>query len=522
MAKQWLKGCTENHQICKLLQGGQIQRDFRPTRLIDVGAGKSPTPRLCLGSDLPNDISYFTLSHCWGTSPIYKLLMSNLSTLKEGIETDQLPKTFRHAFKVTRDLGGRFIWIDSLCIIQDSVEDWRNESSLMTHVYSHGLCNIAASAAQDGSQGLFFERVPFPIKQIHVRPKHGASTLLITEKDSWIEHLPIHRAPLLERGWVFQEQMLSPRTLHFYKEQIFWHCRKQRFCETFPQGDPGIEYGLKWPRDDLKDWVSPLFSSANGNSRKDFLRTWENCVSLYSEASLTYQTDKFVAILGIAKAMQSVIGDRYVAGIWQSQLSFELFWKVNVPGNDPSKEYVAPSWSWASVNAGVSLWGAPSWVEDDIRIVDCHVDLAGEDPFGQLTGGHIIVEGSIAPLLIKPSKMYTRITTFRASFNIPRFSYKSASDERLQWDNNNADTTISHLQSLYVLGSWRKDGLKGLILGKGYDNKFRRYGVINFSFDLRKARLFWQASKYFRRYAETHDVSPLVCAENGKFLVTIY
>jgi hypothetical protein len=137
----------------------------------------------------------------------------------------QLPKTFRQAFKVTRDLGGRFIWIDSLCIIQDSVEDWRNESSLMTHIYSYGLCNIAASAAQDGSQGLFFERDPFPVKQVHFRPKHGAGTLLITNTKSWIENS--RRAPLLKRGWVFQEQMLSPRTLHFYKKQIFWYCRKQ-------------------------------------------------------------------------------------------------------------------------------------------------------------------------------------------------------------------------------------------------------------------------------------------------------
>jgi hypothetical protein len=62
----------------------------------------------------------------------------------------------------------------------------------------------------------------------------------------------------------------------------------------------------------------------------------------------------------------------------------------------------------------------------------------------------------------------------------------------------------------------------GLILGKGHDNKFRRYGIIGFSVDTRKAKLFWQASKDFRRYAENHDVSPLVCAQNGKFLVTIY
>jgi hypothetical protein len=264
----------------------------------------------------------------------------------------------------------------------------------------------------------------------------------------------------------------------------------------------------------------PLFSSANYNSEKNFL--WEVCVEKYSKASLTYETDKLVAISGIARAMQGVIGDRYVAGMWQSQLPSQLFWNTIVPGKGPSKEYVAPSWSWASVNAGV-LFGYP---KNDIRIVDCRVDLAGDDHFGQLKGGHITIEGLIAPLLIKTSKKYPTITTFRASFNITRFNYENADDTRLQWDNSNADTTISQLQSLYVLGSWHGgamgDQLYGLILGKGYDNKFRRYGFINFIFSPRKKKLFLQASEYFRRYAENHDVLPLVCAENGKFLVTIY
>ena len=99
-------------------------------------------------------------------------------------------------------------------------------------------------------------------------------------------------------------------------------------------------------------------------------------------------------------------------------------------------------------------------------------------------------------------------------------------DEGLHWDNSNANTTVSQLQSLYVPGSWHEGDmggyLYGLVLGKRYDNKFRRYWVINFSFNRRKIKHFLQASEYFRRYAENHDISPLVCAENGKFLVTIY
>jgi hypothetical protein len=216
----------------------------------------------------------------------------------------------------------------------------------MTHVYSYGLCNIAATAAQDGSQGLFFERDSFPVKQVHVRPKYGAASLLITDQKSWVENLREHRAPLLKRGWVFQEQMLSPRTLHFYKEQIFWYCREQRFSETIPQGDPGITYAMPWLRDELKSYVLPLFGIAHDNSREEFLEAWQRCVEVYSEASLTYETDKLVAISAISRAMQSVIGDRYVAGIWQRELSYQLFWKVKMPGK------TRPRSTWHQVGHG--------------------------------------------------------------------------------------------------------------------------------------------------------------------------
>jgi hypothetical protein len=164
---------------------------------------------------------------------------------------------------------------------------------------------------------------------------------------------------------------------------------------------------------------------------------------LYSDASFTYETDKLVAISGIARAMQGVIGDRYVAGIWQSQLPSQLFWDVNALGTTSSKEYVAPSWSWASVNAGVCLCPATSWNMTGIRILNCHVALAGDDLFGQLTGGHITAEGLIAPLLIKTSKKFTTITTFRLSFRNARFSWKNTGDEGLHWDNSNANTTVS-------------------------------------------------------------------------------
>lgn len=209
LARRWLKNCNESHEDCRL-RPGTGEGVFRPTRLIDIGSSEGLRPKLCLGVDQPEDILYFTLSHCWGNIATYKLLQENLSMLKnEGIELHKLSKTFRQAIEVTRELGGRYIWIDSLCIIQDSTEDWRSESALMAQIYSHSFCNIAASGAKDGNEGLFFERDPFPVKQIKVCQEDSVGTHIIITDYEYMSRVR-DEAPLSRRGWVFQEKLYRP------------------------------------------------------------------------------------------------------------------------------------------------------------------------------------------------------------------------------------------------------------------------------------------------------------------------
>lgn len=98
------------------------------------------------------------MSHCWGGVAFNSLTKANFSSFREIIPVSTLSKTFQNAIYIARYIGIEYIWIDSLCIIQDDLEDWRRESSLMATVYGGSHINLAASGASNGNVGCFFKR----------------------------------------------------------------------------------------------------------------------------------------------------------------------------------------------------------------------------------------------------------------------------------------------------------------------------------------------------------------------------
>ena len=143
----------ETHgDICNRQTSHQI-----PTRLIAVN--ESPIHLVTLGESraIPR---YATLSHSWGKQEFLTLTKALLDSFMVEIPITELTKTFQDAIFITRRLGFDYLWIDSLCIIQDSVEDWEAESFLMSNVYGGSTLNIAAASAIDGSKGCFPELPP--------------------------------------------------------------------------------------------------------------------------------------------------------------------------------------------------------------------------------------------------------------------------------------------------------------------------------------------------------------------------
>lgn len=192
-----------------------------------------------------------TLSHCWGNEPehIQKLTMANYKDMTTtGTSFAKLPKSFQDAIRLSRFLGVNYLWIDSLCIIQDSPggQDWKEESKTMTKIYQNSRCNIAASASTGPTLGCFYPRDPFLVHPMKItlcsaqKPDIGRETdspdalqtYLFSNPLAWSEN--IEWAPLNKRAWVLQERVLSLRQLNCGHEQLLWECHENVACEPFP------------------------------------------------------------------------------------------------------------------------------------------------------------------------------------------------------------------------------------------------------------------------------------------------
>lgn len=238
LEKLWLEGCVRDHPDCRS-NASSHGSGRPPTRLVDIGdvpGHLSPQLVLTPGSATLADMPNLTLSHSWAITAVrnIKLSISNVTTLQEAIPWDGLSQTFKDVLEITRSLGYRYIWIDSLCIIQDSREDWEKEALAMSTVDGHSVCNLAALGIDQIDQ-CFSERNPLKIAPCQISKPEAQSTVYATIRDRCLRRFPEpRRIPLLDCGWVFQERMLPPRLLHFWGKQIYWECRHHALSEELP------------------------------------------------------------------------------------------------------------------------------------------------------------------------------------------------------------------------------------------------------------------------------------------------
>lgn len=373
LAKKWLQDC-EKHENCNILGRSR----FVPTRLIRLGESRDspPKPHLSLEESSLPGTPYTTLSHCWGQSLPIRLLEETLRSMKVKISFETMPKTFQDAIIVTRNLGYRYIWIDSLCIIQDSISDWQRESALMKDVYSSARCNISATAAANSLDGLFYHHresmtrlvMPLPLKLLG--PNSRIKGYEIVKEDFWDEE--IEEGSLNRRGWVLQERILSRCNLHFGQRQVFWECSTLSACQTFPHRipEPGYQYDISKHhfKADYGAMLRPPTEekSVIGESVDRFLTAWYGLIEQYSRRQLTRQSDRLVAISGLASLFSVWFTARhsyqpkYLAGIWEYDIPSQLLWGLSYDAmndiNNSVKEdlfHVAPSWSWASAAGSI-------------------------------------------------------------------------------------------------------------------------------------------------------------------------
>ena len=328
--------------------------------------------------------------------------------------------------------------------MQDSDEDWRIEAGCMDKVYLNSFCTIAATLATSPEKGLFWNRRadlanPFDISFT----SSGGSTPFRVFQD--LQYLILNHAPLYKRGWVFQESFLSPRTIHFSKFPSF-ECRETFACETYRTNEVElIGVGSDW-----------LHRTGKTITRADSFTydDWWNVVYEYSRCNLTKETDKLIALCGIVKALSSAIPGDYYAGIWAPWWLQGLLWTVDqwLSGNDmtpfrPLDMYrgmfiepetkpaltlpcsVAPSWSWASVDAPIQPWAKSQNITQVlVELQSIHTVPANGDPFGQLSNGSITLRGK---LFVVP-QFRALAETDRSEFAAFAFSLDDLRDDH--WD----------------------------------------------------------------------------------------
>lgn len=380
---------------------------------------------------------YLVLSHCWGRRPFITLNQGNKARLQDSFSVDELPPNFRDAATTTRRLGFRYVWIDSLCIIQGADGDWAEQAPLMDRVYMNAELCLAAAASEDAYGGFFRRRdpedvQPFQIDLLVPAREPGRATDKEKEKEKTKDGKPTPRgfyaycrgqvpvliwtdavdeAPLNLRGWVQQERVLAPRTIHFGRAQVCWECRELQAYEAGPD-----DAMAESPHKMVKDWENRgPETGASYQARKrargaslatqaqEVYEAWRRTIGEYSVCALSFEKDKLVAASGLAKAFARHLGDEYVAGLWRGHLVQELLWQRGLARQDRASrhaEYRAPTWSWASI-AGVVEWPLLGRnVKDDaevraVRVESCTADTTGEVRYAELVlAGYLLPQSS--------------------------------------------------------------------------------------------------------------------------------
>jgi hypothetical protein len=323
---QWMEQCN-GHKDC------HVEQTRLPTRVLDVDCPQG----IRLQSGLGLTDRYCALSHCWGSkgSPL-KTTRANFASHESTIDEDELPKTFCDAIKLVRYIGIRYLWIDSLCIIQDSKEDWQRQSAQMASIYRNAHLVVAATQASDGEVGCFVDYpdcsscVALPAEPdgdidiyLMAEPKH------FYDKDSTQSARAMRMNPLLSRAWCLQERLLSRRLIHFAREELVWECQEQRLC------DCGYHAGS------VRSFQGTWLACAEPNRLFD---RWHGILDMYSSMHISYESDRLPALSGLAKRFQEFGCGDYVAGIWRQSVLDDIGWVGSGMVSRPVT-WRAPSWS---------------------------------------------------------------------------------------------------------------------------------------------------------------------------------
>jgi len=439
--RAWVDECGRWHPRCGAAGGAAL-----PSRVLNVARRRPALEMPAEEAGRRRAAPYVALSHRWGTmteggtAPL-TTTRATVQRRVEGIALALLPQTFRDAVAVTRELGIEYLWIDSLCIVQDDEEDWAREASRLGEIFEGAVVVLSATAAEDGSVGCFGSRgetrdvqvvtaadVPGLKGEVSVRKRRGS------EEHAWLSAADLNenekaKAPTLSRGWCFQERLLASRVVHFAADELVFECKSKCRCECGGVDQLGMKamYLPLVQRPELQQATGPEQAVVSLQDKLSALalglgkQKWRMLVEHYSSRNFTHLRDVLPALSALAQRYRGALDrkDVYLAGIWKSRLPWDLLWystrsdecfrpaeeeyrgsSISSLLNSGGRIYTAPTFSWAS------RVGHVSWIslsnESNITVEICSAQCfpRSEDPFGEVEDGFVRLRG---PLISFPA-----------------------------------------------------------------------------------------------------------------------
>ncbi|KAH6722165.1 heterokaryon incompatibility protein-domain-containing protein [Leptodontidium sp. MPI-SDFR-AT-0119] len=403
--KGWIETCRASHPQCSM------RNPNLPTRVIDVDGDT-----LSLYISRHEKEPYAALSHCWGKQLVIQTHKSSFEDRILDIPWGSLSSTFQDTVTTTRLLGLKYLWIDSLCIIQDDAEDWARESGSMASIYDGAQIVIAASDSSDGHDGFLKDRPstngsktifggtnadgePYKIK-VRQGDDHRWYGNLLPPRSQVVRD----SSPLFNRGWAFQERLLATRYVQFRSQELVWECRTSLWCECGTLSRPSQQ---RMPAS-----KKTFYNSLRSQDHQVLFSLWSRIVNTYASKALTNGGDILPALSGLAKRFRESGAGDYLAGLWREDLPLSLLWEAHGTRATP---YRAPSWSWASIDTSTtgssliaesssdSKASARTEILATVNIVGCESGIA--DSTGRVTAGRLTITGQTVDIVAMAREM---------------------------------------------------------------------------------------------------------------------
>ncbi|RDW64597.1 hypothetical protein BP6252_10248 [Coleophoma cylindrospora] len=408
--QEWIRTCEAGHSR-KSSKCEKFVDTYLPDRCIEIAPKDSLSdPKLVETKGKKG--RYIALSYCWGEAQYNPLQTkeSNYKQHQEGIPFNSLSLTIQDAIQATRQFGVQYLWVDAICIIQDSNSDKDAQIGQMRAIFENAFITILAATAVNASEGFLAMPKPKPIqfKIPYFCPNGEVGTLYCVKA----EHKKLKDQPINRRAWTLEERLLSRRKVIYLSDHVTWECDSVSLADS---GDISNMHD-----DDLRlpDHIRKGVMFATPGWLEWTVHTeWVKNVAWYTKRELTRSGDKLRAIGGIANKYHTVMEDQYLAGLWRSYIPPGLLWRRLVTTDDDVLHhrpvvYRAPSWSWASVDGEIEY----DWPERmdgslectrlghkesiarvvEVEVIEAGIRLAKADrPFGAVTGGFIEVSGMV-------------------------------------------------------------------------------------------------------------------------------